>query len=134
MSLRCRGVNWIVFITPSHHPHGFDLRGVPPPVSFGNCRKYWTGETITRSEVWTFVVPNVIDLEDFDRSRPWIGLDPGYHDAASLGDAGLRFAAEYSTRSVHSELPVGCLIVAMGQVGYYGKRPGQELSDQRVRI
>src|SRR3954465_8683986 len=48
MSFRCRGVNWIVFLTPSHHPHGSDHRGVPPPVSFGNCRKYWNGETISR--------------------------------------------------------------------------------------
>src|SRR4051794_902507 len=30
MSFRCWGVNWIVFITSPHHPHGFDHRGVPP--------------------------------------------------------------------------------------------------------
>src|SRR4051794_30811276 len=30
MSFRCRGVNRIVFITPSHHPHGSDHQGVPP--------------------------------------------------------------------------------------------------------
>src|SRR4051812_37138426 len=30
MSLRCWGVNWIVFIAPSRQPHGSDHRGVPP--------------------------------------------------------------------------------------------------------
>src|SRR4051794_35360202 len=30
MSFRCWGVNWIAFITPSHHPHGSDHQGVPP--------------------------------------------------------------------------------------------------------
>src|SRR3954469_14890012 len=49
MSFRCRGVNSIVFIAPSHHPHGSNHQGTPDPVSFGNCRKYWNGETIRGS-------------------------------------------------------------------------------------
>src|SRR3954464_12772584 len=46
MSCRCLGVNRIVFIAPSRQPHGSTHRGVSPPASFGNCRKFWTGETI----------------------------------------------------------------------------------------
>jgi transposase len=30
MSFRCFGVNWIVFIAPSRHPHGSNHQGVPP--------------------------------------------------------------------------------------------------------
>src|SRR4051812_11133851 len=30
MSFRCWGVNRIVFITPSHHPHGSEHQGAPP--------------------------------------------------------------------------------------------------------
>src|SRR3954447_5392339 len=47
MSFRCWGVNRIVFIPPPHHPHDSNHQGAPPPVSFGNCRKYWNVETIT---------------------------------------------------------------------------------------
>src|SRR3954466_3954842 len=49
MSFRCWGVNWIVFITPSHHPHGSDHQGVPPRSpsaivgSSGLARLYLTG-------------------------------------------------------------------------------------------
>src|SRR4051812_1277879 len=30
MSFRCWGVKWIVFITPSRNPQGFNHQGVPP--------------------------------------------------------------------------------------------------------
>src|SRR4051812_37546581 len=45
MSLRCWGVNRIVFIPPPRRPHDSNHQGAPPRPS-GNCRKYWTGETI----------------------------------------------------------------------------------------
>src|SRR3954454_16885901 len=47
MSLRCWGVNRIVFIPPPRRPHDSNHQGAPPRPS-GNCRKYWTGETISR--------------------------------------------------------------------------------------
>src|SRR5512135_2071589 len=47
MSFRCWAVNWIVFITPFHHAHGTKSPGCPAPVSFGNCRKFRFGETIS---------------------------------------------------------------------------------------
>src|SRR4051812_14696662 len=50
MSFRCWGVNRTVFIPPPRHPHASDHRGIPPPVCFGNCRKYWNGETINAAE------------------------------------------------------------------------------------
>ena len=71
---------------------------------------------------WITVVPDVRDLSEFDNVRPSLGLDPTFLDVASLGDAGLRFAMEYSARSARKNLPVGCLVVAMGQVNYYAKQ------------
>ena len=68
---------------------------------------------------WVFVVPDVNDLTEFDEIRPFLGLDPTHVDIASLGDAGLRFSAEYATRSIRKEVPIGCLVTAMGRVGYY---------------
>jgi len=71
---------------------------------------------------WIMVVPEVLDLVEFDSIRPTLGLDPRYADVASLGDAGLRFSAEYAARSVRRELTVGCLVVAMGYVTYYASQ------------
>src|SRR5947209_6373752 len=64
MSFRCWGFNRIVFITPPRHPHGSNRNGLPPPVSFGNCRKYWTGETIASgpSQAVLLLVDVVEDL------------------------------------------------------------------------
>src|SRR5206468_6475622 len=41
---------------------------------------------------------------------------------ASLGDAGLRFAAAYAARSLCKEIPAACWVVAMGKVGYYSSQ------------
>ncbi|MBI1893415.1 MAG: type I-MYXAN CRISPR-associated Cas8a1/Cmx1 [Candidatus Rokubacteria bacterium] len=65
------------------------------------------------------VAPDVSDLDEFSKVRPTLLLSPDAADAASLGDAGLRFAAEYATRSLHQEMPVACRVVAMGKVDYY---------------
>jgi len=70
---------------------------------------------------WLYVVPDVRDLEEFDAIRvsPSFGLDPTYTDVASLGDAGLRFLAEYTSHPARREIGGGCRVVAMGKVGYY---------------
>jgi CRISPR-associated protein Cas8a1/Csx13 len=73
-----------------------------------------------KGDNWIFVVPDVADIAEFDEARPALGLDPTHVDIASLGDAGLRFSAEYATRAIRRESPVGCLVVAMGKVEYYG--------------
>src|SRR3954466_12468808 len=46
MSLRCWGVNRIVFIPPPRRPSRLQSPGCSATASSGNCRKYWTGETI----------------------------------------------------------------------------------------
>jgi CRISPR-associated protein Cas8a1/Csx13 len=68
---------------------------------------------------WIFVVPDVHDLEEFNDIRPRLELDPRFVEVASLGDAALRFLAEYATRSIRKEIGVGCRVVAMGGVTYY---------------
>lgn len=68
---------------------------------------------------WIVVAPDVSDLDEFSKVRPTLLLSPDAVDAASLGDAGLRFAAEYATRSLQEEMPVACRVVAMGNVDYY---------------
>ena len=70
---------------------------------------------------WLYLVPDVRDLEEFDaiRTSPIFGLDPTHTDVASLSDAGLRFVAEYTSRSSRQDLGGGCRVVAMGKVGYY---------------
>lgn len=70
---------------------------------------------------WLFVVPDVYDLDEFDVvvSGADAFLDPAFRDVASIGDAGLRFLAEYASRSARKELRTGCRVVAMGKVGYY---------------
>src|SRR3954449_1523537 len=65
MSFRCRGVNWIVFITPSHHPHGSNQKGVPPlspwaivgssgPARLYLCEAAWhhADLSVTWGKVW----------------------------------------------------------------------------------
>jgi CRISPR-associated protein Cas8a1/Csx13 len=68
---------------------------------------------------WVFVVPDVRDLGDFAATRRLMTLNADYTDVASLGDAGLRFLSEYSTRNPRKALGSGCRVVAMGYVGYY---------------
>lgn len=68
---------------------------------------------------WVFVVPDVRDLHDFAATRRRIRLDANLTDVASLGDAGLRFLAEYATRNPRRSLQAGCQVVAMGYVSYY---------------
>ena len=70
---------------------------------------------------WLFVLPDVYDLDEFDSvvSGAAAFLDPAFRDVASIGDAGLRFLAEYSSRSARKELQTGCRVVAMGKVSYY---------------
>jgi CRISPR-associated protein Cas8a1/Csx13 len=68
---------------------------------------------------WVFVVPDVRDLEDFAATRQRMNLNPDFTNVASLGDAGLQFLAEYSTRNPRKALESGCRVVAMGYVGYY---------------
>lgn len=82
---------------------------------------------------WVVVVPDVRDLNKFADARRLMHLPPDFIKVSSLGDAGLRFLAAASTQSVRRELEAGCRVLAMGQVSYYGKRLGQELSDQAVR-
>jgi CRISPR-associated protein Cas8a1/Csx13 len=68
---------------------------------------------------WVFVVPDIRDLEDFAATRRRMNLNADFTDVASLGDAGLQFLAEYSTRNPRKALQSGCRVVAMGYVGYY---------------
>ena len=68
---------------------------------------------------WIFVVPDVVNLEEFNDICPAIFLNPDAVDVASLSDAGLRFAAAYAARSLAKELSVACWVVAMGKVDYY---------------
>jgi CRISPR-associated protein Cas8a1/Csx13 len=68
---------------------------------------------------WALVVPDVRELFEFARARPRVALKPEFVDVASLGDAGLRFLAEYTTGEVRKRLHVGCRVLAMGNVPYY---------------
>jgi CRISPR-associated protein Cas8a1/Csx13 len=68
---------------------------------------------------WVFTVPDVRDLEDFAATRQRMNLNVDFTDVASLGDAGLQFVSEYSTRNPRRALGAGCRVVAMGYVGYY---------------
>jgi CRISPR-associated protein Cas8a1/Csx13 len=68
---------------------------------------------------WVYVVPYVENLEEFGEARPILHLDPKFVDVASLGDAALRFVAEYCTTPYRRELRVGCRATAMGKVTFY---------------
>lgn len=68
---------------------------------------------------WVVILPDVHDLEEFAEARPQMNLDANFTDVASLGDAGLQFVAEYSTRNPRKTLGGGCRVVAMGYVKYY---------------
>jgi CRISPR-associated protein Cas8a1/Csx13 len=68
---------------------------------------------------YVVVVPDIRDLQDFAETRRLMNLDPDFTDVASLGDAGLQFEAEYSTRNPRRSLGSGCRVIAMGYVGYY---------------
>ncbi len=68
---------------------------------------------------WVLIVPDVRDLCEFARARRRIVLNPDFIDVASLGDAGLRFLADYTTGDVRKKLHAGCRVIAMGNVNYY---------------
>jgi CRISPR-associated protein Cas8a1/Csx13 len=70
---------------------------------------------------WVFVVPDVRELEEFSIIRRQMKLNADFVDVASLGDAGLRFFAEYSSTKPRRSL-AGCRVVAMGKVGYYANQ------------
>jgi CRISPR-associated protein Cas8a1/Csx13 len=92
---------------------------------------------------WVFVLPDIRDLKEFAETRVRMNLDATLTDVASLGDAGLQFLAEYSTRSPRQSLGSGCRVVAMGYVRYYQGQsirkavldvPPELLSVKRYRI
>ena len=68
---------------------------------------------------WVIVVPDVRNLDTFDAARRRMSLNTDFVDVASLGDAGLRFLAEYSTREPRADLQAGCRVIGMGNVTYY---------------
>jgi CRISPR-associated protein Cas8a1/Csx13 len=68
---------------------------------------------------WIFVAPEVKNLEEFNNLRPYIFLSPDVVNAASLGDAGLRFAVAYAARTASREVRASSRVVAMGGVHYY---------------
>jgi CRISPR-associated protein Cas8a1/Csx13 len=70
---------------------------------------------------WVFVVPDVRELEEFAVNRRQMKLSADFVDVASLGDAGLRFFAEYSSTKPRRSL-AGCRVVAMGKVKYYANQ------------
>jgi CRISPR-associated protein Cas8a1/Csx13 len=82
---------------------------------------------------WVYVLPDIRDLEEFNDTRRRMALNLEFVDVASLGDAGLQFLAEYSTRNPRKSLGSGCRVVAMGRTSYYGKKPGQKLGTQSIR-
>src|SRR3954447_10425837 len=51
MSLRCRGVNWMVFIAYRPATSRLHSPRCYTQVSPGNCRKFWPDETITLPHV-----------------------------------------------------------------------------------
>ena len=63
-----------------------------------------------------------MSFEEFNDARPTLFLNPDAVDVASLGDAGLRFAAAYAARSLTKELSLACWVVAMGKVAYYSSQ------------
>jgi CRISPR-associated protein Cas8a1/Csx13 len=69
---------------------------------------------------WVFVIPDVRDLEEFSIARRQMKLNADFVDVASLGDAGLKFFAQYSSTNPRRWL-AGCRVVAMGIAGYYHK-------------
>ena len=68
---------------------------------------------------WAVVIPDVHDLETFADQRRHSYLNPDYLDVASLGDAALRFAAEFATRQSRRLATAGCRVIAMGNVSFY---------------
>jgi len=68
---------------------------------------------------WVLIVPDIRDLKTFAECRPFVHFDSAMIDAASLGDAGLRFVTEFGTRVQREDLNAGCRVIAMGYVKYY---------------
>jgi CRISPR-associated protein Cas8a1/Csx13 len=71
---------------------------------------------------WLFVIPDVLDLDDFAVVRPGLNLSAEFADVASLGDAAMQFLAHYSTRTSRKDTCAGCRVVAMGKVGFYSSQ------------
>jgi CRISPR-associated protein Cas8a1/Csx13 len=68
---------------------------------------------------WVLIVPDIHDLTAFSATRRRMTLNPDFIDVASLGDAGLRFLADYTTVDVRKKLHAACRVIAMGNVNYY---------------
>ena len=68
---------------------------------------------------WCIVVPDIRDLDSYASTRKRMALDSNFTDVASLGDAGLQFLADYSTRNACKKMLAGCRVIAMGNVNYY---------------
>ncbi len=92
---------------------------------------------------WLFVIPDVLDLDDFASVRPQLNLSPEFADVASLGDAAMQFLANYATRTSRKDTCAGCRVVAMGRVGFYSSQsirkavldvPHQAVSVRRYRF
>ena len=71
---------------------------------------------------WVIAIPDVRDLPNFAFARRGVQLDPKFIDVASLGDAGMRFLTEFSTREPREEMRSGCRVIAMGGVKYYSSQ------------
>lgn len=71
---------------------------------------------------WVVAVADVRDLTKFAAKRRSLHLAPEFVDVASLGDAGLRFLAEFSTQEPRKDLKTGCRVIAMGYVKYYANQ------------
>jgi CRISPR-associated protein Cas8a1/Csx13 len=87
---------------------------------------------------WVIVVPDVRDIEGFTNVRARIWIDASFVDVASLGDAGLRFLADYSTRSLRQDQNAGCRVIAMGNVNFYPnqsiRKAVLDISDKRQSV
>jgi CRISPR-associated protein Cas8a1/Csx13 len=68
---------------------------------------------------WVLIIPDIRDLIAFAATRRRMTLNPDFVDVASLGDAGLRFLANYMSFDVRKKLHAGCRVIAMGNVNYY---------------
>ena len=67
----------------------------------------------------SFRLPDMRDRWRFDATRRRVALCHDFVDVASLGDAGLKFLAEYTTRSLRSKLESGCRVNALGIAKYF---------------
>ena len=68
---------------------------------------------------WIIILPDIRNLAQFAEVRADLHFDESLIDVASLGDAGLRFVAEFGSRTQRKDLQAGCRVLAMGYVKYY---------------